>query len=121
MKKAIPIICACALALAACTKHEEIDFSGTIVDARYCTIEQANGGYVVALERPAGMGGTTTVGDVTYENVVLLYEPTRRIYVGDKIEGAFYLDDKYSRANCTVHYTDEELPEGVFTDIDVKD
>ena len=47
-------------------------------------------------------------------NLIVLYEPTCRVYVDDKLHGTFYVDNTYSRANCSLHYDDYELPEGVF-------
>ncbi len=101
--------------LSACAKHEEVDFSGTLVDVRSCTSlnisADRNVAHIVALDTPAGVGGTYD----TLTNVVVLYEPTRHITVGDRIHGTFYFDNNYSKTNCSWHNTDYDLPEGVFT------
>ncbi len=103
------------LLLASCVKHDEIEFSGTVVDVRSCSAlaisMDQNPAYIVILDYPESLGG------VYYgvSNVVALYVPTRRIMVDDHIHGTFYLDDKYSKTTCDWHNTDYEIPEGVFT------
>lgn len=119
MNKAIKMtVVVLALLATACTKHEEYEFAGRVLWVRDCTASylDANAGYVVQLDYPEGIGAdiTNEQGDVL-KNLIVLYEPTSRVYVDDKIHGKFYLDDKYSRSNCHLHYSDYELPEGVFT------
>lgn len=102
------------LALTSCVKHDEIEFSGTVVDVRSCgalsiAMDQ-NPAYLVSLDYPASIGGDY-YGDT---NVVALYEPTRHIMAEEHIHGTFYLDDKYSKTTCDWHNTDYDLPEGVF-------
>lgn len=107
-------IVAAILLLVSCVKHDEIEFSGTVVDVRSCSAlavsMDQNPAYIIRLDYPASIGGTY------YEdtNVVALYEPTRRIMVDDKVHGTFYLDDKYSKTTCDWHNTDYDIPEGVF-------
>ena len=115
--KVLMVIAVIAL-MASCSKKDEYDFSGTIVDARQCTTMQLPG-YVVALDKPADLGREYTLNGTTYPNAVILYEPGHQLYKGDHINGSFYLDDKYSRANCTLHWNDLKLPEGVFTSVSV--
>ena len=107
-------IIATVLLLVSCVKHDEIEFSGTVVDVRSCsalTISMdQNPAYIVILDYPASIGGEY-YGD---SNVVALYEPTRHIMADDHIHGTFYLDDKYSKTTCDWHNTDYDLPEGVF-------
>ena len=106
------------LLLGACVKHDELEFSGTVLWVRDCTASylDANAGYVVQLDYPKGVGGDITDdAGQPMKNLIVLYEPTCRVLVDDKIHGKFYLDSKYSRANCHLHYNDYELPEGVFT------
>lgn len=102
--------------MVSCVKHEEIEFSGTLVDIRSCSaIDIAmdqNPAYLLSLESPAGVGGVY-YGDT---NVVVLYEPTRHIRFGDHVRGTFYFDDKYSKTTCNWHNTDYALPEGVFVE-----
>lgn len=109
------------IALSGCVKHDELEFRGKVVDIRSCTVSylDQNSGYVVQLEYPEGVGGSITEGDNVGENLIVLYEPDRHIMVGDVISGRFYLDDKYSRVNCSIRW-DYELPEGVFTKVEVE-
>lgn len=102
------------LLLVSCVKHDEIEFSGTVIDIRSCSsLEIAmdqNPAYIMVLDKPTGVGG------IYYDdtNVVALYEPTRHIRYGDHVHGTFYFDDKYSKTTCDWHNTDYVLPEGVF-------
>jgi hypothetical protein len=111
------------LLLASCNKVDEIDFRGTVVDVRECTASyvKPDYGYLVALTTPDSLGGVyTTDKGVTYHNVVILYAPDRLIYRDDPIRGTFYLDDQYSRANCSIHWNDiDNIPVGVFTSVSV--
>ena len=109
------------LLLFSCSKHDEIDFEGELVDVRYCASSSSmsnSAAYFVRLDKPADMGGDyTSLSGEEYENVVMLFEPDRRLYKGDRISGSFYLDEGYGRANCG-SWTDVDLPEGVFTSVD---
>lgn len=108
-------IIATVLLLVSCVKHDEVEFSGTVVDVRSCSAldisMDRNPAYIIVLDYPASIGGHYY--DDT--NVVALYEPTCRIMVDDHVHGTFYLDDKYSKTTCDWHNTDYEIPEGVFT------
>ncbi len=110
------------LLMAGCAEHEEIAFEGVIVGTRNCTgmLMDDNAGLLVALSSPDSIGGrlVSSTGEVL-ENVVVLYEPPRMLYVEDHIHGSFYLDDKYSRANCNVVWEEMNLPEGVFLKVHV--
>ena len=122
--KKIPLALLALLALSSCVKHEEIAFSGTIIDTRECNVSFSSyndAGFVVALNSPDSVGKPYTYNGKTYQNAVILYDPGRRLYKGDKISGTFYFDKKYSRANCSIHWPDFELPEGVFLDITVEE
>ncbi len=106
--------------LVSCVKHDEISFSGTVVNIEYCATQeiQSNAGFYTALETPEGTGATFIYGADTFHNVVVLYEPGRQIQYGSHISGKFYLDDNYSRTNCNLHISaDEYLPQGVFTKV----
>jgi len=113
------------LSLASCNKVDEIDFRGTVIDTRECTASYVKPdlGYLVALTTPDSLGGDYTTDDgVTHHNVVILYAPDRLVYRNDKLRGTFYLDDQYSRANCSIHWTDiDNIPIGVFTSLSVVD
>ena len=114
-------IVAFSLLISSCVRHDEMEFRGKVVDVRHCEFSymDQNPGYMVQLEYPEGVGGSISEGDNTAENIVVLYEPDRHIMVGDTIYGSFYLDPKYSKANCSMHW-DYELPEGVFTKVRVE-
>ncbi|MCR5444109.1 MAG: hypothetical protein K6E96_00300 [Bacteroidales bacterium] len=105
-----------------CVEREEIAFEGVVVGTRSCSglLMDDNMGLLVALTSPDSIGGrlVSTSGEVM-DNVVVLYEPPRILYVEDHIHGSFYLDDKYSRANCSVVWDEMDLPEGVFLNVTV--
>ncbi|MBR1549999.1 MAG: hypothetical protein IJ634_05115 [Bacteroidales bacterium] len=107
----------------ACNKVDEIDFRGTVVDTRECTASYVKPdlGYLVQLSSPDSIGGDYTTNDgIVHHNVVILYAPDRLIYLNDQLRGTFYLDDEYSRANCSIHWTDiDNIPIGVFTSVSV--
>lgn len=105
------------LLLTGCSKNDEYEFSGTIIDARDCN-SMRYPGYIVALEKPSDLGGQYVVGERTYTNAIMLFEPDRALYKGDHLHGSFYIDNKYSRANCSFHWN-LNIPEGVFTSISV--
>lgn len=111
----IPIV---LLMLVSCVRHDEMEFRGKVIDVRQCALSylDQNPGYMVQLEYPEGVGGTINDEENTADNIVVLYEPDRHIMVGDIVYGSFYLDPKYSKANCSVHW-DYDLPEGVFTKV----
>lgn len=110
------------LLLVGCQKHTEIEFAGTVTGIRQCTsasyLDQ-NVGYIVQLEYPDSIGATIETSEGVASGIIVLYEPNRIIRVNNHIHGTFYLDDKYSRSNCSLHYTDYELPEGVFLELHV--
>ena len=120
--KFLPLLAAtfCAVVLS-CNKADEIDFCGTVIDTRECTADllRPNLGYLVHLATPDSVGADYIVNGTTYHNVVILYDPDRVIYRGDKLRGTFYFDDQYDRANCSIHWTDFDVPVGVFTSVTV--
>lgn len=111
-----------ATLLTGCVRHEEIEFAGTVTGIRQCTsasyLDQSVG-YIVKLDYPDSIGGTITTDEGTSSNLIVLYEPNIHIQNTNHIHGTFYLDDKYSKANCSLHYTDFDLPEGVFLEVHV--
>ena len=122
MKRLIIVLLA-TLSFAGCVEHEEISFRGMVVGTRGCSgvLMDNNMGYIVKLFSPDSIGGTmtSTEGEVM-SNIVVLYETPRLIYVRDTIHGTFYLDDKYSRANCGLVWDGPKLPEGVFLQVAVE-
>ena len=108
--------------LTSCVEHEEIAFEGVVVGTRGCSsiIIDDNMGFIVKLFTPDSIGGTmTSTEGETMTGVIVLYEPPRLIYVHDTIHGTFYLDDKYSRANCNIVWDEMTVPEGVFLKVAV--
>lgn len=118
------IVATVLLLFASCSKHDEIAFKGTIIDIRTCNssfdIQHNDAGFVIDLTTPDSIGKPYTFNGVTYRNAVILYDPDCRLYKGDKLSGTFYLDDKYSRAHCSIHWSDFDIPEGVFVDVSVE-
>ena len=89
------------LLFVSCVKHDEIPFKGTIVDTRECNAsfgQHQEAGFVVSLTTPDSIGKPYTHSGVTYSNSVI----------------------KYSRANCSIHWSDFDIPEGVFVDVSVE-
>lgn len=116
------LLFALPLLAVSCVEREEISFEGMVVGTRGCSgiIMDDNMGFIVKLFSPDSIGGTLTSTDgETMTNVVVLYEPPRLIYIRDTIRGTFYLDDKYSRANCSLVWDEMDLPEGVFLRVTV--
>ena len=116
------LLFALPLLAVSCVEREEISFEGMVVGTRGCSgiIMDDNMGFIVKLFSPDSIGGTLTSTDgETMTNVVVLYEPPRLIYIRDTIRGTFYLDDKSSRANCSLVWDEMDLPEGVFLRVTV--
>lgn len=112
-----------ALLLTSCEKHEELEFSGTMIGVRNCDLSYTdmNAGYLVQLETPTDVGRqlTTSSGEVL-QNIIVLYEAPRIIQAPTHIHGKFYLDEKYARVTGCVQWDNEELnnlPQGVFTEM----
>ena len=108
-----------------CEKHEELEFSGTMIGVRNCDLSYTdmNAGYLVQLETPTDVGRqlTTSSGEVL-QNIIVLYEAPRIIQAPTHIHGKFYLDEKYARVTGCVQWDNEELnnlPQGVFTEMGV--
>lgn len=120
--KALLLLSSCLLLLVSCTKRDEIDFTGVVIDTRQCTASylKPNLGYLVELSKPSDAGDDYTTDDgVVHHNVVILYEPDRVIYKDDHLSGSFYFDDEYSDANCEIHWKDLKVPMGVFVSVSV--
>lgn len=124
MKRSVFFSCLlAALLTTSCVEHEEISFEGVVVGTRGCSgiLMDDNMGFIVKLFSPDSIGGTmTSTEGETMTNVIVLYEPPRLLYVRDTIRGTFYLDDKYSRANCSLVWDEMNVPEGVFLKVVVE-
>ena len=114
----IAVLLTAALLFTGCVEHEEISFEGVVVGTRGCSsiLLDDNMGFIIKLFSPDSIGGTLTDANTgeTMTNIVVLYEPPRLLYIRDTIHGTFYLDDKYSRANCSLVWNEMNVPEGVF-------
>ena len=123
MKKTL-IITIIPLLFMGCRKPDNVfDFSGKMVDYLECTmqytsISEFDYGMVLSLDTPdsIGMEYTDPYGE-KYQNCVVLYRTRARYKIGEKVSGSMYLDDKYSKAYCQIHY-DLDLPEGVCYSLD---
>lgn len=116
------IITALALLVSSgCTKHDDFEFSGTVIGVEHCSSMSSvmDLGYLVAIDHPDTIGRTFTAGGTTYRHVVVLYEASEMLHNHDIIKGTMFWSENYSKANCSVHYTDRDLPEGVFTSVEV--
>ena len=108
-------------AIAACKdKHDDFDFTGTVVD-----YEECNGisemGYAVALSSPSSTGDSyTTRANESFDNVVVIYGADRVLKANSRISGSIYIDNNYSKSTCSRHYTDRDVPEAVFTKLTVE-
>lgn len=105
--------------LSSCVKHDDFDITGTVVD-----YEECNGimemGYAVELSSPDSIGGDYTTHDhQTFHNVVVVYGADRILKENSKISGRIYIDNNYSESTCNYHYRDRDVPEAVFTKLQV--
>lgn len=121
MKKIFLAISVIAILAACKEKHDDFDFTGTVVD-----YEECNGimemGYAVALTSPSSTGGSyTTRENKTFDNVVVIYGSDQMLKANSKISGSIYIDNNYSKTTCNRHYTDRDVPEAVFTKLKVED
>ena len=113
------IAAAALLLLAACSNYEDFEFTGKVVYYEIC-----NGisdlGYAVTLSAPDSIGGEYTTRERgTYQNVVVIYGADRLLKANSNISGRIYLDPNFSKAECSIHYTDRDVPEAVFTKLKV--
>lgn len=110
---------AAILLLAACSNHDDFEFTGTVVDYEQC--DGSSFGYAVSLTSPDTIGGDyqSTDGNI-YHNVLVIYGADRLLKANSTISGRIYLDPNYSRTECSFHYTDRDVPEAVFTKLKVE-
>lgn len=120
-KKIFVIAILSTLMFTACRKYEDFPFSGTVIGSEYCSSLSSiqDLAYLVAVDQPDSIGRTFTSNGTTYKNVVVLYESPELLKFKYKIQGTMFLSEDYSKANCGIHYTDRDLPEGVFTSVEV--
>lgn len=92
--------------MASCKPKNQLQFSGTVVAYELCT-SHSDLGYAVQLSSPDTLGGKYVLDDsMQYDNVVVVYGADRQLHDGDRISGAFCLDNGYSKAYCSYHYRD---------------
>ena len=117
-KRILALALSCCLA-AACTDYDDFEFTGTVVDCESC-IGLTEFGYVVSLSAPDTIGGSyLTTSGVTTTNTIFIYGADRLLKEGNRITGRIYLDPNYSKATCHYHYPDRDLPEAVFTKLEL--
>ena len=111
--------------LAGCGEHEgTFDFSGKAIYRLECTmptqsISEQDFGYILELTNPSDIGADYTDGDGTvHHNCVILYRTHTQFEENDIVSGRMYLDEDYSNAICSYHYTRLGLPEGVCEKLD---
>lgn len=105
--------------ISACTKHDDFEFTGIVID-----YEECNGllemGYAVALSSPQNIGADyTSRNNQLFHNVVVIYGADRLLHEDSQISGRIYIDNNYSKTTCSRHYTDRNVPEAVFTKLKV--
>ncbi|MBP3763655.1 MAG: hypothetical protein J6I49_07250 [Bacteroidales bacterium] len=123
MKRLIPLALLLATLLAACVKHDEIDFRGQVVFVQQCslTVSPSAAGYAVQLQSPEAIGVSFDYLGEHYDNMVLLFDPGCILKVGDNIRGTFYLDDKASRQYCDINsFNNLDIPQGIMLETDVE-
>ncbi len=119
MKKTLLLSLLSLLTFVACEHHDDFDFTGTVVDYEVCN-SIYDVGYAVALTSPDSIGGSYTTSDQkVFENVVVIYGSDRMLHGDDHISGRIYLDPNYSKTGCNYRYTDNDVPEAVFTKLKV--
>ena len=118
MKKTI-LFSIIILFFAACDHYDDFEFTGTVVDYEECT--GSSFGYAVALTSPDSIGGDYRNRDgEDCHNVVVIYGADRMLKKNKNISGRIYLSPKYSQSECTWRYTDRDVPEAVFTKLEVE-
>ncbi|MBR1516782.1 MAG: hypothetical protein IJ620_01370 [Bacteroidales bacterium] len=105
MKKIAFLILIASVLLSACKKKvDELDFADTVIGGTECTgagtsISELDWGWIVELDKPAGIGNDYTDKEgITHHNVVLLYGTHTRLS-GD-VKGKLYLDKDYASSYC---------------------
>ena len=124
MKRLILFLAVMPMLFCSCNKPDNVfDFSGTMVDYLECTMQYASisdfdYGMVLSLDTPDSIGKpyTDPTGE-KFQNCIVLYRTRSRFRIGEKVSGSMYLDEKYSKAYCQIHY-DLNLPEGVCYSLD---
>ncbi len=115
----IAILLLAALAVS-CDNYEDFEFSGQVVYYEECT-QAPNLGYIIVLDSPDSVGGPYVVDGVTlFNNAVVVYGADRLLAEGDRVKGRIYLDPKYSKTECWIHYNREAV-EARFTKLEIID
>ena len=111
--------------LSGCGEHEgTFSFAGTAIYRLECTlptqsISEQDFGYILELDTPEEIGADYYDADGNvHHNCVILYRTHTQLGENDKVSGRMYLDDDYSKAICTYHYSKLGLPEGVCERLD---
>ena len=110
------------LMLAGCSKYDEVEFAGVVVNVQVCSLDMArpSAGYLVQLTTPDSAGLDLTFEGMQYDNAMLLFGPDRVLKVDDRIHGTFYFDKDASRQHCQFNFlNDLGIPQGVFLEVAV--
>lgn len=123
MKHILPTLALVALLFVSCKDYDDFDFSGQVIDVELCTNIQ-DVGYAVELASPSDLGGDYLADDsLVHHNVVVIYGADRRLKSNQHISGKIYLDNNYSKATCSYHYSGRRVDgvqEACFTKLEVE-
>ena len=121
MKRILLPFLALAL-LTSCKDYDDFDFSGKVIDVELCTNIQ-DVGYAIELASPSDLGGDYLADDtIVHHNVVVVYGSDRRLKSNQHVSGKIYLDNNYSKATCSYHYSGrrvKDVQEACFTKLKV--
>ena len=95
--------------------YEEFYFVGRVVGAELCSARTM--GYMIEVEKPAGIGDTITVPAGVMRNAVMAYRSPRKLVKDQRIYGVGYLTEDFAALNCLgmYYYT---LPEMILLSVD---
>ena len=113
--KGIPVLIVLTLMATSCKDYEEFKFVGKVVGAEMCTSNVV--GYVLDLTYPDTLGGTITIGGVTYTHAVMAYRSARALMKDETVYGVGYLTESFSALNC-FGLIDNDLPEMILISVD---
>ena len=94
---------------------DEFQFTGRVVGAEFCSSSEI--GYIIELLAPENIGDTITISSGRFDNAVMAYKSTRRLYESDTIKGVAYLTKSYAALNC-FGLIDNGLPEMIILGVD---
>ena len=120
--KLIAITLLISSTMSGCIKHDDFEITGKVVGYVPCSsmTDMRDAGFFIKINSPKNVGGTiTTDGGDVMTNVVLVFQAERMLKDMEEIRGRIYFVDRFSEANCIIHPTDVDVPEAVFTEVEV--